>query len=204
MVKPLLEVWVLRDDSEVHCDWVLAFVDHEWGMSSWVGYVALCSGTVGERETVCVLGIWVVDTGFWGRRLAGNHWKETKVGDLNYCVCLVWFISARQTSEFTRQRSMPAMYLVPYRVPRRAERTTPSSPESQLHAVFTITWLPHSSNFQFPIPVSLTPPHVPGRSYAFFGLHLILYIGVVTNLFTCTGLIEFSTIRPLLRLVSVY
>jgi len=76
-------------------------------MAAWVGYVALCSRAVGEGETVCLRGIWIVDTRLWGRRLAGNHWKETKVGDLNWPV---WFISAvklRQTNEFTRQRCVP-------------------------------------------------------------------------------------------------
>ena len=146
MIKPSLEVWVPCDDSEVHCDWVLAFVDNEWGMAAWVGYVALCSSAVGEGETVCLRGIWVVDTRLWGRRLAGNHWEETKVGDLNYYVYLVRFISDRQTNEFTRQRSMPVTYLAPDRVPRRVERATPSS---RAYAVFTCFRTALISNFQF-------------------------------------------------------
>ena len=52
-------------------------------MATWVGYVALCSGTVGERETVSLLGIRVVNTGFRGWRLTGDSWKIKKAYKVN-------------------------------------------------------------------------------------------------------------------------
>ena len=79
MVKLSAEDRVPRHDAKVHSDRVLTFVHYEWGMTIWVGHVALCSGAVGKGETVCgLLGVQEVDTGPWGRRLAGDNWKWRK------------------------------------------------------------------------------------------------------------------------------
>ena len=53
-------------------------------MTIWVGHVALCSGAVGKGATVCgLLGVQEVDTGPWGRRLAGDNWKRLCI--IIYC-----------------------------------------------------------------------------------------------------------------------
>ena len=77
LIKLSVENWVPSDNTKINGDWVLTFVDDEWGIATRVSHVTFCSGAVSKGETVYSLlaGIhWEVDTGAWGWRLTGDSY----------------------------------------------------------------------------------------------------------------------------------